>query len=343
MLALLLPLLLAAQVAPSPPTPIPGPAPAKPVRGLGPDEAAWIDNAQVITLADLDLYLATVEARKPPGQEALLQVLQEAIVDNEARKASISATEAEIDDALRELDKQAGGLAKALRADVDMAGLRNAVRLHVLQERLVRDARHMLPIETMTPDKLQSWMDDRVKEAALTEAPLEDPLAATWAGGTIGKAAVGAHLRAVLPKDDLAGVLTEMIGIQLVRRRADELGLQITPAEVTKEVLQRDEALKAHANGMAVNYKQYLDQVEHRSLQELLASDSFNTEVLMRLITERQWTEEQARAYWEKNAPAYKARGLEGDWPSVRNAVWKDIRGAAYKDLFTKSTIVRRY
>ena len=149
--ALLLPLLFATQVAPSPPAPVPGPAPAKPVRGLGSDEAAWIDNAQVITLADLDLYLATVEARKPAGQEALLQVLQEAIVDREAAKAGFTASEGEIDDALRTLDAQAGGLAKALRADVDMAGLRNAVRLHVLHDPLLREARHMAPRAPAVP------------------------------------------------------------------------------------------------------------------------------------------------------------------------------------------------
>ena len=75
----------------------------------------------------------------------------------------------------------------------------------------------------------------------------------------------------------------------------------------------------------------------------MIQSDAFTTEVLVRLITEHLWTEDQAREFWQKNEPAYRARGLSGTWAQVRAAVWKDIRGAVYKDLFTKSRIVRRY
>ena len=322
---------------------VPGPAPKPPVRGLGPQDAAWIDDAQLITLAELDRYLATVYARKPEGQQALLQVLQEAIVEREAAQRKLVVTEAEVDGALIALDKQTGGLDRALSADVDGASLRNIVRLHLLQERLVRDARQLRPLDPVPPDELKSWMEERLKDAALAEAPLDDARAATWAGGELGKQRVGARLRAVLDKDDVAGVLTEMIATQLVRRRADEMGLQITPAAVTEEILQRNTALQAHSGGLQVNYAQYLEQIEHRSLQELIASDVFNTEVLARLITEQLWTEDQARAYWERNKAAFESHGPKGEWEQVRYAVWKDIRFAVCNDLYAKSRILRRY
>ncbi|HEX5012388.1 MAG TPA: hypothetical protein VFY71_18510 [Planctomycetota bacterium] len=319
---------------------------AQTAHDLGPDEAAWVDKNLIITLADLDRYLATVYARKQEGQAALLQVLQEAIVRHEAGAAGITASDAEVNEAIKELDASArasggGSLADALTADVGGAELRDAVRLHVLEERLVRAADQLAPDAPVSAERLQSWLDTHVQEAALQEAPLDDARAATWSGGELAKVDVGTRLRAVLPKDSLTGILTEMIGVQLVRRRAAELDIDLTPAEVTREVLLRDAALKEHASGQQVSYTQYVQQLEHRSLAEHIQSDAFTTEVLVRLISERLYTEDKARAFWEQHRDAYGERGP--DWESARLAVWKDIRQIIYKQLFTNSSIVRRY
>jgi hypothetical protein len=339
-------LLAAALLLPAAVAPAQQAQPAQQARELGPDEAAWIDDSIVITLADVDRYLATVEARKPTGQQALLEVLQEAIVRHDAEAAGVSVSEADVTAAMEAFDRSLrakGGLAGTLTADVDQAALREAMRLHVLQERLVRAADQLPADAPVSAERLQSWLDERVAQAALVEAPLDDARAAAWAGGQISKAAVGARLRAVLPKKEMADVMTEMIGVQLVRRRAAELGIDLTPAEVTKEVLLRDAALKAHADGQTVNYSQYVQQVEHRSLQELIQSDAFCTEVLVRLITEKIYTEEWARSFWEKQREHYKAEGKSGTWDEVRLVVWKDIRGIVYKQIYTDSSIVRRY
>jgi len=267
-------------------------------------------------------------------------------VRREAQAAGLSASEAEVNAAIGELDASAraaggGGLAEAVTANVGSAELRDAIRLHVLQEHLVRTADQLAPDAPLSAERLQSWLDARVLEAALLEAPLDDARAATWAGGELAKADVGARLRAVLSKESLTGILTEMIGVQLVRRRAAELDIDLTPAEVTREVLLRDATLKEHAAGQQVSYTQYVQQVEHRSLAEHIQSDAFTTEVLVRLISERLYTEDKARAFWEQHRDAYKERGP--DWDSARLAVWKDIRGIIYKSLFTNSNIVRRY
>ncbi len=317
-------------------------------RELMPDEAAWIDDSIVITLADLDRYLGTIYARKPEGQQALQQLLEETLVAAEAARAGISASEADVSAALAELDAEAraaggGGLADALTADVDGAGLRDAVRLHVLQERLVRAEERLAPDDPLPPERLKAWLEARVAQAGLVEAPLDDPRAATFSGGDLPKASVGERLRAVLSHDTLAGVLTEMIGVQLVRRRAAELDIDLTPAEVTREVLLRDAALKEHSEGLDVSYTQYLQQVEHRSLQEHIQSDAFGTEVLLRVMTEGLHTEDQARALWEKERDDFARRGIRGNWDEVRLRVWKELRQRAYRQLFTDSRIVRRY
>ena len=339
--ALLLPAAAAAQVAQAP-----QPAPA--AHDLGPDEAAWIDNTLVITLGDLDRYLATIYARKQEGQAALQQVLQEAIVRREAAAAGVSATEEEVTAAIGKLDASArasggGSLAESVMANVGTAELRDAVRLHVLEERLVRLADQLAPDAPVSAERLKSWLDERVGKADMKEAPLDDALAATWAGGDLSKADVGAHLRAVLPKETLTGVLTEMIAVQLVRRRAAELDIDLTPAEVTKEVLLADAELKAGSGNRDVSYAQAVQEIQHRSLQEHIQSDAFCTKVLLRLISEKLYTEAQARSFWEQHRDKYKQNGQSGNWEDVRLAVWKDIREVVGNSLFSNSNIVRRY
>lgn len=337
-------LLLAAILPAQPASLQDAPAP----QALGPDEAAWIDDTEVITLRDLDLYLGTIYARLTEGRAALEQVLQEAIVEREARAAGVEASEVEVTAALGRLDEQArraggGSLSAVLTADVDQAQLRQVVRLHVLQEKLLR-ALDGLPAHAAVPAaRLGEWMAARVAEAGLIEAPLDDPRAATWAGGDIAKEAVGARLRQVLAPDTLAGVLTEMIGVRVVRRHAAALDIDLTPAEVTREVLQRDAALKARAGGLTVNYAQFLDQIEHRTLQETIQSDKFTTEVLLRLITERRHTEDEARRFWEQHREAFDRQGSGATWEEARHAAWKEVRQRVYKDLMSQSRIVRRY
>jgi len=315
---------------------------------LAPDEAAWIDDSMVITMAELDRYLGTVYARKPEGQQALQQLLEEAIVASEAARAGITASEEDVTAALADLDAAAresggGGLQDALTADVDATVLRAAMRLHVLQERLVRAEQSLPPDAPLSTAQLRAWMDARVAQAKLVEAPLDDPRAGSFPGGDLPKTGVGERLRAVLPKDKLAGVLTEMIGVQLVRRRAAQLDIDLTPAEVTHEVLLRDAALKAHSQGLDVSYTQYLEQVEHRSLQEMIQSDAFGTEVLLRMITEKALDDEKARAIYEAERDLFARRGVHGNWDEVRLAVWKELRQRAYREMFANSRIVRRF
>lgn len=346
---LALPARAPAQDAP-PDAPPPAPRPVAPPAAhvLGPDEAAWIDDTVVITLHDFDAYLGTIYARLPEGEKALRQVLEEAIVQREAAVAGVDASEDEVSAALGLLDSQAraaggGSLTAVLTADVDLEQLREVVRLHVLQDKLVRAAQGLPPGAPVDNAARQAWLEARVGLAELREAPLDDPRAAVWAGGRIDKEAVGARLRAVLAPDTLAGVLTEMIGVQVVRRHAAEMDIDLTPAEVTREVLQRDAALKARAGGLEVNYAQFLDQIEHRTLQETIQSDKFTTEVLLRLVTERLHTEDDARAFWERHRAAFDRLDAGDTWEQVRLAVWKEVRQRTYKDLLAKSRIVRRY
>jgi len=316
---------------------------------LQPGEVARIDDTLSLTDADLDRYLATVYARMPEGDAVLNQLVAEAAIEHDGEALGFVVTDADIDAAQASLDEQARaaggeGLAASLGKNVSPATLRHALKLLVLHERLVRSTQNLPADAPVDPQQLKLWLDGRMSTANVQPAPLDDPLAATFDAGTITKAQVGARLRTVLDPKDVSGVLTEMLGVLLVRRKANELAIDLTPAAATQEVIDRDQALRARAGVGDVTYRQYLETVQKRTLEELLRSDKFSTEVLIRLIVQRDWTEETAKAFWEKNRESFaKTVGDDATWETARAAVWRELRQRAYRHLFEESTIVRRF
>jgi len=317
---------------------------------LQPGEVARVAPDIVLRHADFDRYLGTVFARLPTGNAALQQLLSEALILQASGQAGLAVDEADIETALVALDEQARaatggekGVAESLGEGVSQDDLRAAVRLLVLHERIVRDELALGPEVPVEPRQLQQWLDTAVADAALTITPLDDPQAAVWRGGVISKAAVGNRLRRMLPPEEVSGVLTEMIGVLLVQREAARRGMTLTPADATEEILHRNAALRTTPGAGSITYDQYLDSIEKRSLEEVLKSEKFATEVLLRKITEKDWTEERARTYWEENREDYRAAGVTGEWDDVRTGVWRQLRQRTYTAMFQESRIARRF
>ncbi|MHC5212582.1 MAG: hypothetical protein ACYTG2_17860 [Planctomycetota bacterium] len=327
------------------------PAEAAPPAALGEDEVARIDETLVLSLHDLDRYLGTVYARQPQGVAALDGLVGEALIDAAAAAQGLAVSEADVDAALAGLEAQLRaasggerGLADSVEANVSEAQIRASLRLQVLHERLVRVALGLEDDAPVPVAELNAWIDTARAAAAVQEPPLDDPLAATWEGGELSKAAVGRRLRSILPAGDVSGVLTEMIGVLLVRRASAQAGLALTAAEATREVLERDKLLRMRSGMGDVSYEQFVQAVQKRSLEEILTSDKFGAEVLLRLLSEDRNTEEQARALWEADPGAYPGPlGVAETWEAARPIVWQALREQLYRQLFSESTIVRRF
>jgi len=322
---------------------------------LQPGEIARIAGLAVLRDEDFDRYLGTVYARLPEGDAALTQLAGEALIEHDAAAAGIVATEADVDASIAALDEAvraaAGnhgkGFEESVTAGVSKAQMREAVRRLVLHERLVRAADGLPAEAPVKPERLKAWLDARLAGAKLQAASLDDPLAAVFDGGSLSKAEIGARLRSVLAPQVQTGVLTELIGVQLVRARANLLGVDLTNAAVTREILDRDAALQAQAGAQDVSYEQFVQTVQKRSLAELLTSDKFSAEVLLRELTERTFSETQARSFWEKNKPAFQAAskgklGPGADWAAASPLVWRELRQRTYRALFEQSRIARR-
>ncbi|MGQ0553826.1 MAG: hypothetical protein ACT4PU_11480 [Planctomycetota bacterium] len=345
---------------------------------LAPGEVARIDDALTLTVAELDRYLGTIFARLPEGVEALEELLAETLIERAAEAAGLQASAEEAAAAERALEAQARqasggakGLAESLGAGVTADDVRRAMRLMVLQDKLVRSEQGLDAEAPLPPEILNGWLKRALEEAQLKEAELDDVLAARFVGGHFSKADVGRRLRASLPREEVRGVLTEMIGILLVRRRAAVLDVNITPAAATREILERNERLQQLSGSADLTYARFVEETERRTLPELLVSDKFSTEVLLRQLSEREWDEPAARRYWQEHradfeGPAQPPAGaaptpattapspagetaaeteaeIEAAWQAARLLVLKSLRQRTYRQLFEESRIVRAF
>jgi hypothetical protein len=322
-----------------------------PAAALGADEVARIDGTLALSLHDLERYLGTIYARLPEGVAALDSLVNEALIDGAAEAQGLRVSEAEVDAAIAGLEAQVRaatggerGIGDSLEADVSDAQLRDTLRLQVLHERLVRRQQD-LPADAPVPvGDLKAWLETARAAADVQEPPLDDPLAARWEGGSLTKAAVGRRLRLVLPAKDVSGVLNEMLGVLLVRRAAAQADLSLSAAEATREVLERDKLLRARPGMGNVTYEQFVEAIQKRTLEEVLTSDKFGAEVLLRLLSERRHSEAEAHALWEADPEAFPGpQGVAQTWEAARPTVLQALREQVYRELFAECTIVRRF
>ncbi|HZM00617.1 MAG TPA: hypothetical protein VFD43_10235, partial [Planctomycetota bacterium] len=134
---------------------------------LLPDQVATIDGELALTWAELDRYLGTVFARLPEGEDALQQLVMEAVIDATAAQAGltageeeIAALEARLEARAREASGGQFGLQESLGPNVTAQDLSSALRLQVLQEQIVRQEQGLPADAPVDPPLLQAWIDE---------------------------------------------------------------------------------------------------------------------------------------------------------------------------------------
>jgi hypothetical protein len=157
-------------------------------------------------------------------------------------------------------------------------------------------------------------------------------------------------------------VLTEMLGVLLVRREAARLGLLTPPPRPRARSSTATRRCKSKAGAGDVTYDQFVQTVQKRSLKELLESEQFGAEVLLRLISERRWTRTPRAPSGRRTPSASRRRPsrqveLTGrdaggaaprrprprDWESTCAHGLARLRQDMLRALFKQSRIVRRF
>lgn len=313
---------------------------------LAPNEVASI-GGEGITFAELDRYISVLYARQPFGEETLRQIVTERIVAERAAELGVTVDDAMIDAGLSRLDAQSRaesgqGLSDTLDAAVDDDALREGMATLMALDAVVRVETGTADDAPLDPVALNEWLAPRLDAAAIEERPLDDAIAATWSGGEIPRAEVGRRLRGVLPHEDVVGIVSEMIGIVLVREEARRRDIELTPAAATAEILERDALLKRHEELKDTSYEEFVRATQKRSLAELLSSEKFATEVLLRLFVEADYDADAIRAFHDAERALFVERHGDAPFEDIEHLVRKELRERTYRDLYEKATIQRR-
>ncbi len=314
-------------------------------RPLSPGELARVGDV-VITEDEYLRYVGTVCARRPEGELAFRQILTARVVHAAAEEVRVSATDADVDDLIGRLDaraRAATGGAQGLfdSVDADPAEVRDSLRLLALQEKVVAAE---TGIEHPGDELLQSWLEARLGDVDALASPLDDAVAARWPGGEVSRLELGRAVADLLPDDERSGILTELLGIVLIRAHAAAQGVALTPEALAGE-LELREALVHRSDATAgVSYAEIVRQTEGLSLEELVATPSFGAQVLLRLLVEARWTEDELRALFEAERADYEERyGAGVSFEAALPGVWATVRRRTYRQLFADATIVRRF
>lgn len=316
---------------------------------LPPGVLATVDGTPV-SEADFATYLGLIHARQELGRLALDQLLVERILAARAEAAAVSVDEAAVDALFAHFDAKARaasggerGLMESVGGQAQAAVLRETVRLAALQRAVVAAETGADDPLALDDAALKAWLDAAIAEAKLTLLPLFGSDAATWTGGPIRRADLGARVARMLPPDELQGALTELLGILAVDAHAATRGLAFTAEAAFAELAERERLVAEHESAPGLGYAEYLAQVEQLTPEELLQTPRFRAEVLIARIVEQDWEAQDLAALFDELRHADPPR-LPADMPleEALPAVLREARQRAYRAIVASCSIVRR-
>lgn len=300
-----------------------------------------------ITWDEYHRYVGTVYDRLDEGEEALQQLLLDVIVGARAASLGLPDGDALVQaerDALLRRGLAAGADPEALAARLAEPALQPSLRLLATQKAVLRHERGLPDDAPVDDAELAAWTEQALLEADVVRLPLEDELAARFEHGVISRIELGRRVEPLLSPSDRSGVLTELLGILLVHRKAAQLGVTYDPQVAADELADRERYVLERMGDQGVSYDAVLERIDRRSREELVASPAFTAQVVLRQLVASSWDEQRARQWWQGEHARYAKRfGPDHVWEDVSHTVWREVRQRTYQQLFADGTIQRRF
>ncbi|MBU0754617.1 MAG: peptidylprolyl isomerase [Planctomycetes bacterium] len=275
---------------------------------LPPGVLARGENIEITESAFHD-YLTTLYLKKELGQSLLEQLIREEVISQESERRNISISQARMESRIKSLELQIrveSGGEKGLEQYLKEKGVQkdeffDALRLSIAHEVMARHDFEMAENEEIPSEKLNLWLRDLIGKSRVKTEDLEgDALA--WVGEKkIGRPLFGKRLISLLPPTEASALLTEYIGIGLIRNYAEESGFTLDKADADQEIREREARLKEQPGFEQVSLAGYIMAVQGLTLEELKASEKFQGEVLLKKICDAKHHEAYLKEYFEKH------------------------------------------
>lgn len=247
------------------------------------------------------------------GQEIstslLEQLVSETLIRQEAEKRDLEVPEDQLEARIKDLDLQfrvesggQRGLSEYMQEQgLDETEFYRVLELSIAQDTMARDDFGIPDDEPLAVEKLNMWLKDLQGKAKLETEGLGKEIMFRINDEAITRLQFGEKLSRMVSDQKLASLLTEMIGIQLITARAKKMDIDLTDADIERELKERDARLRAEPGFETITYESYLQAAHNQSVEELVESDKFRSEILLKKICMALHHEAYLQDFFESN------------------------------------------
>ncbi len=273
--------------------------------GLSPGAVAAVDGA-ALSEESFCAFVGHEYRHEERAQQLTEVVIQQRLIDAEARRRGIAIAESEVEERLRQLEaeteRETGGT-RSLTSLFQEHGVAREqflpfLRSTLLAEQLVRLEFRLPPGSAVPYEKTNIWLQDRRARAVLRRADLPAGTALTVDGLPITDAEIGRHYLADQPQRR-GELLTEFIDSWLVRREAARAGIELTPGEIDAALAERDERVRGDARYAGASLEELLVRTG-RDLAWLKDSARFRCQLLMERLVDLRLPGAELRAFYQR-------------------------------------------
>lgn len=269
-------------------------------------------------------FLLQKYGKKEEGQSALQHHLQLLLVEQEAKRRGVHVAESSIASRISELEKsiQASAPSSSLQEELrskqmSLEQFSDLLRISIAHEEMARQDLGLSAGEPITPAQLNLWLTERMSKSKPDES-------------LISKQTLGKTIQTFLGRKTVKNIITEMVGMELVRKKAKEFKIELSAEDIDKEIGRRRARLASNEQLKGVSYEEVL-KAQGTSVEELKQDSRFLATLLLAKIAEHLYSRETLETVYKKDAARYD--GLFGE---SRKISWLLLRAAKFPNQFVK-------
>lgn len=255
------------------------------------------------------------------GVEALDFLIQDRLIEQEAKRRGVVVSDQDVDAKLAELERRTRAETKGkLGVDdqraamgVDLDTFRRVLRRAIAGERMMR-ADFGLGDADVRPEKQSLWFQEQRAREGVRTTGVPVGIAAEFGDERITTTDWGLQLFKALSRGDRDRLFDEYVGIELLLAAAKQAGLAVTPQHIAREVQERTAQLlaklkEAHMPTEGVDWLSTL-KARGDDPEAVVSSDRFKAEILLKeLARTRHGADDWRRWYDDHRAEFDQAFG----------------------------------
>jgi len=241
-----------------------------------------------VTWEEFYLELARRHRGKPLGKEALQFLVDQQLVEIEAKTRKIRVSEDAIQARIRTVKKQLEAQGKDIKDYLKRRGLnpqvfQNYIRLSLLNEILVRNDLHFGPKDPISPAQIQVWRREQSRKHKVITAPGKLPpgISAQVGSHQFTLTDLGRVMARNLVEKDRNSILKQMVAAKILQIEAKKHHIRLRPSDLDKEFERRQQEAASNPQ-----YKKakigFIDilKAQGRTVEDLKKGTAFQAQLL---------------------------------------------------------------